>query len=882
MRKKAPTPCFVAALCLGWVGAAVADEDEPTAWRHRPNRDAVRALIVKVRDDATAQALVEGSRNLARLSNRAGMSLRHQRAMAGNAHLLRLPRWMNREEATALAQRLAQEPEIEFVTPDRVFHVQTFPNDPDYTSYSGNSDAQWHLLPPTSEPAGADLPPAWSVTTGDPSLVIAVLDTGLVPHQDIGAAIPTTCGASPIGRILPGCNMISDPYSAGQTGSETGAINGRSCNPTDLGDWDAAKGCSLDDPGNPTSSWHGTHVTGIAAATGNNGIFVAGVNWQSKILPVRVLGKCGGNLSDIYDAIYWAAGLPLGDNSGIPMNSIATNQYPAKVINMSLGVQTVDGSGNPIAQCDAAMQSAIDAATQKGAIIVVAASNYDDDAKYYEPANCNNVITVAAVARNGGLGYAYGQVYSDYGYPTVTVSAPGGDAVSGTDFSPDGILSTMNSGTTTPVAGGDIVSYDVGTSMATPIVTGIVSLILSVNPNIDANVTYNSSVGAYSNVFAAAMIVAYTARSFPTVSSQYQCSANTSATTRPYYCGFGMVDAGVAVAAALPPVANAGQNQSVAAGAMVTLSGSASAHYTTGFLYQWTKTAGPSVTLSNSTSATPTFKAPSSPATLTFQLTVTDSVQLTGTSTVTIYVGGSSNQPPSANAGQNQTVQTGATVFLQGTATTHPSGLAVTYAWSQTDGVSVTLSSATAQNPTFTAPPTTTNVVLSLVVTDSNQLSSSPSTLTISVQQPGAGGSQPPVAVIRADAVADAGSTVTLSGATSYCSSGSISSYLWSQVTSSGASAVTLDSANQAVATFTAPSTDAGVNLEFVLTVTDNMNLTGTASTTVVINPANSAPPPPQGCSCQDTKMPGLLLVFLCGLVFVRLRARRGPGSAQC
>ncbi len=99
------------------------------------------------------------------------------------------------------------------------------------------------------------------------------------------------------------------------------------------------------------SSWHGTHVAGVVAATANNMTGIAGIGWNIRILPVRALGKCGGSLSDIAEAIRWAAGLSV---PGVP-----TNPTPARVINLSLGGGTT---------ClGPTMQSAVDAAIAAGA-----------------------------------------------------------------------------------------------------------------------------------------------------------------------------------------------------------------------------------------------------------------------------------------------------------------------------------------------------------------------------------------------------------------------------------------------------------------------------------------------------------------------------------
>ena len=180
-----------------------------------------------------------------------------------------------------------------------------------------------------------------------------------------------------------------------------------------------------------------------------------------------------------------------------------------------------------------------------------------------------------------------------------------------------------------------------------------------------------------------------------------------------------------------PPVANAGSNQTVQTGATVTLNGTGSSDPGGKSLtYQWTQTGGAAVTLSSSTAAQPTFTAPSSAATLTFQLVVNNGTASSSPATVTITVAAA--QPPVANAGSNQTVQTGATVTLNGTGSSDPGGKSLTYQWTQTGGAAVTLSSSTAAQPTFTAPSSAATLTFQLVV-NNGTASSSPATVTITV-----------------------------------------------------------------------------------------------------------------------------------------------------
>jgi serine protease len=194
-------------------------------------------------------------------------------------------------------------------------------------------------------------------------------------------------------------------------------------------------------------------VAGTIGAASNNNVGVTGINWQAKLLPVRVLGKCGGLISDIVDGMRWAAGI---DILNVPHNS-----NPARVINISLG---------GIGSCSAAEQSAINDVVNRGAVVVVAAGNDNQDAATSSPANCANVISVAATNRAGSRAF-----YSDFGR-SITISAPGG----GNENDPnDAILSTIDSGAKGPVS--PSYAYYIGTSMATPHVTGVVSLMFSID-----------------------------------------------------------------------------------------------------------------------------------------------------------------------------------------------------------------------------------------------------------------------------------------------------------------------------------------------------------------------------------------------------------------
>lgn len=350
------------------------------------------------------------------LSRIAETDLRYKRSMAlANRYVFEMPNVKKGFEIELAMQKLATAPGVLSVEKDIMF--QPMSNDTLYNN-------QWHYFEPTG---GINLPDAWTKSTGS-GIKVAVLDTGIIYHADL------------IDNLVGGYDFISNVSVANDGG-------GRDGDPSDPGDWTSFGECGGNSQARG-SSWHGTHVAGTIAAVTNNNEGIAGVAPNADIVPIRVLGKCGGSLSDIADAIVWAAG---GFVSGVP-----SNPYPAEVINMSLG----GGSS-----CSSTYQAAINSAVNRGTTVVVAAGNSNANASSFSPASCSNVITVASNDRQGNRSY-----YSNYG-SVVDVTAPGGETNSVTS---NGVLSTLNSGSQGPSA--DTYEYYQGTSMAAPHVAGIVAL----------------------------------------------------------------------------------------------------------------------------------------------------------------------------------------------------------------------------------------------------------------------------------------------------------------------------------------------------------------------------------------------------------------------
>ncbi|MCA0239291.1 MAG: S8 family peptidase [Proteobacteria bacterium] len=391
-------------------------------------------LVLRLRDPESRRALAAGQAPSAALvadiAAAAGVALSYLRPMSGGQVVFRFDAEVDPGVAPALAERVAQLSAVERAEPDWLLQHRRLSYDPGFSQ-------QWNLRGASQGyPGGIDAPALWEYFIGSTATVVAVVDSGVVAHPDFGS------------RLLQGYDFVSSA-SNGNDG------NGRDGNATDPGDWTTAGLCGSGSAAE-SSSWHGTHVAGIIAAGGDNNLGVAGIDWNTRILPVRVLGRCGGTVSDIVDGIRWAAGL---DVPGVPKNT-----HPAHVINLSLGGYSPTG-------CQRSYRDAIAEARGQGALLVVAAGNDSDDFEHYVPANCEGVMTVVAVDRSGELAS-----YSNYSF-AGQVAAPGGDM--DRHGAAGGIYSTVGLGDTTLTGYG--YSRKQGTSMAAPHVAGIASLAFGLN-----------------------------------------------------------------------------------------------------------------------------------------------------------------------------------------------------------------------------------------------------------------------------------------------------------------------------------------------------------------------------------------------------------------
>lgn len=431
--------------------------------------------------------------NLQQLRERTGIAVTLRRPMSGNLQLLQVPAELAADPEAAAA-RLRQDPRVADAVPDRWLRLHdTLPNDPEFRVN------QPYLMGTGTAVGGVNLPRAWDRTRGSTGVVIAVVDTGTLPHPDLA------------GRLLPGYDFISS-----STISNDG--DGRDGDATDAGDnvpvGFTCPGSSTPEQEATSNSWHGTRVAGVLGALTDNAQDIAGVDWNARILPVRVSGRCGALLSDTVDAIRWAGGLPVPD--------VPANPTPARVINISLGGGT----------CSSIEQQAVNDLNARGVVVVAAAGN--NRGAVEAPADCSGVIAVTAHANDGE-----NATYANVG-PQVAISAPGGGCGNSRvlngqcTVTPSVIRTLSNLGQTS--VGAYTVSSSQGTSFAAPMVSGVVAMMFAVNGSLTpAQVTTALKASA---------------RPHP---------SGTFCTTNPGVCGAGLLDADAALVAAVsaPPAAAA-------------------------------------------------------------------------------------------------------------------------------------------------------------------------------------------------------------------------------------------------------------------------------------------------------------------------------------
>jgi serine protease len=364
------------------------------------------------------------------------------RMLATGGELLQLDRPLPKGELAQLLQSVRSHAAVEYAEVDSIMkelapdqlpadigpapptadeppvQIALTPNDPLF-------GMQWNYSRTTP---GLNVARAWDADTGHPGILVAVLSTGYRPHPDLNIVTAN------------GWDFISQASRA-QDG------DGRDQDETDVGDYNtiAEEFCPVEN-----SSWNGTHAAGVIAARGNNGIGIAGIAFATRVIQVRVAGRCGGTLADIAEGMRWAAG------DDIPNTAPA---LPARVI--MLAHQNVE-------PCPATLQNAIDFAHSRGSVVVVPAGTLNVNSELISPGNCRNVIAVASLNRSGAKAS-----YSAFG-GRVDVAVPNSDGANNSNW----IWTTSNAGTTVPGADSYAPVDSFGT-LAAAQVSGVVALMLA-------------------------------------------------------------------------------------------------------------------------------------------------------------------------------------------------------------------------------------------------------------------------------------------------------------------------------------------------------------------------------------------------------------------
>lgn len=404
------------------------------------------------------------------------------RPMATGAHVIQFKGTCTCHGLNKVLKELRSQADVEYVEEDKkVFPLMM----PDFNPVQWNMQ-QLFVTNPTLNPSistwnGDNFLDAWKLFANSnlipgQEIIIAVIDSGYTPHQNFISNLISNQNPP----LTYGYTFISDCRIAGLCPVWQTQNTKISPQPDglDLGDYLTQndidnsngffEGCDIVNK----SQWHGSHVTGIAIAQGYNAggnTGVLGGAYGAKVLPIRALGKCGGTNSDVIDAILYAAG----------QHPTIYNSNKAQIINMSLG------SASP---CSKAKQDAINIAVNSGTILVAAAGNSQSNIDMTDPADCQNVITVAAVGPTRNLAS-----YSNYGL--TTIAAAGGDIVTTEPPNLGSILSTIWSSSQayqSPPVGTGMYGYLSGTSMAAPhasaAITNILSLLAAKYGSYDGNV----------------------------------------------------------------------------------------------------------------------------------------------------------------------------------------------------------------------------------------------------------------------------------------------------------------------------------------------------------------------------------------------------------
>lgn len=588
------------ALLVAWLNPAGLT---PASAQSVEREEAATRLIVKLRpvastspDDpplpagrVTAQGYGEGHRDRARqLAARSGLGVSAARDLGQGMVALALANPVAGEQLGPALAALRGNPDVEFAEVDRRRYVRALPNDTLYSS-------QWYLQ--GAQVSATNFEAAWDTTTGSADTVIAVLDTGVrFEHPDLA------------GRVVPGYDFVSGESTSSFVSANDG--DDWDSDASDPGDWVSSAearsgplyGCDVS-----RSSWHGTRVAAMVGAVTGNGTGVAGGTWSGAVLPVRVLGKCGGYDSDIVAGMRWAAGLPV---AGAP-----PNLTPARIINLSLG--SVD-------RCASAYSTVIAELTEAGVVVIASAGN--DSGPVETPANCPGVLAVAGL-RHVGTKVGYSSLGAQVG-----ISAPAGNCpeIDSTFLCSFSLVTADNTGQTVPASSSytDDANYNIGTSFSAPIVAALAGLMHSVNDGLTTG-EFIARIKSGARPFPAPEPGLPTCPGLDSATAQCNCTTTT--------CGAGIADAPGAVNEALRPMARVVKPDGSGAGQNVTLDGSSSAaaRNRTISSYAWTGTSGDPGFVGGTSGQIATVAVPAS-GQVKVQLQVTDDAGRTDAQEVTL------------------------------------------------------------------------------------------------------------------------------------------------------------------------------------------------------------------------------------------------------
>ena len=801
----------------------------PAAAPEDPNQARV---IVKYRPaSALARAAGASSRaqHAGRMGSRLALPLVDGRPLGPHTQALR-GRGLS---SSQLAARLAAQPDVEWAVVDERRYITAVPNDPYYAAGQTSptpSVGQWYLRKPDSTLVSAiNAESAWNLSTGSAAITVAVLDTGVrFDHPDLQ------------GKLWSGYDFVSSDTTARDPDP------GRDTDASDPGDWRNPGDSCYDARGDPynDSSWHGTQVAGLIGANTGNGIGMASVGRQVMVLPVRVLGKCGGFDSDIQAAMLWAADIRFPSDLPRLGGEPAPNPHPARVINLSLGSSGV---------CSASYKEVLALLVARGVTTVVAAGNTTGEA-VNAPANCSDAIAVA------GLRHAGSKVgYSSLG-PEVAVAAPAGNCVNETGECLYPLLTTDNSGSTSPGANtySDSFKASLGTSFASPLVAGTVGLMLSVDPTLTPARIKS--------------ILTATARGFPQFGAQTEgavaCHAPTSTQQVECYCttatcGAGMLDVGAALATAAgtsvsPLAVMTASLTSPTAGRSVDLDAGSSSRSISA--YQWSLVSGTSTAVISGAANNSTIRLTSSAAgDAVVRLVVTDGSGATATAVRTInFV-----VLPTAviDAGQSDPT-VGDRLNFSGANSFASSGRSIAgYQWAiDSGGALLTFASSTNASTVALQANAAGAVQISLTVTDGAGASRSSSRSFTVVAAPKA-------VISASNTTPSAGTSVLLDGGGSSVAAGrTLVGYHWA-ITSGSARAGLSGSTESSNVTI---ATSAAGEVVVALTVTDSAGASHSSSVTI-----NVTVPAPGPASSGGGALGGGWLLGLGAAVLALRRPRR-------